>query len=65
MCPACLAIGALSAGSCAETTAEIIGELGLPLVTMRYGVWALECLSVQKPEAFQLWMAERAKRENP
>jgi hypothetical protein len=32
--------------------AEMIGELGLPLVTMGYGVWVLECLSVQKHEAF-------------
>jgi hypothetical protein len=45
--------------------AEMIGELGLPLVIMGYGAWALECLSVQKPEAFQPWMAERTKRENP
>ena len=65
MCPACIAIGALSVVSCSETTAEMIGELGLPLVTMGYGVWALGCLSVQKPEAFRPWMAERAKKENP
>jgi Bacterial protein of unknown function (DUF899) len=46
------------------TMAEMIGELGLPLVTMEYEVWALECLSVQKHAAFQQWMAERAKKEN-
>jgi hypothetical protein len=44
--------------------AEMIGEHGLPLVRMGYGVWALECLWVQKPEAFQQWMAEQAKKEN-
>ena len=31
---------------------------------MGYRVWALECLLVQKHEAFQPWMAERAKKEN-
>jgi len=44
---------------------EMIGEPGLPRVTMGYGVWALECLLIQKHEAFQPWMAERAKKENP
>jgi hypothetical protein len=44
---------------------EMIGESGLPLVTMGYGVWVLECLLIQTHEAFQPWMAERAKKENP
>ena len=43
---------------------EMIGEPGLPLVTMEYGVWALECLLIQKHEAFQPWMAEQAKKDN-
>jgi hypothetical protein len=31
---------------------------------MGYRVWALACVLIQKPEAFQPWMAERATKEN-
>jgi hypothetical protein len=57
--------GCGAAVSCPETMTEMSGEPGLPRVIMGYGVWALECLLIQKHEAFQPWMAERAKKENP
>jgi hypothetical protein len=50
-CPACITIRGLSAVSRSETVTEMIGELGLPLVTAGYGVWALECLRLLNREA--------------
>jgi hypothetical protein len=64
MCHACIATGAPSAVACAATMAEMIDELGLPLVTMGYGVWALACRLMQQHAACQPWMAEQAKKEN-
>jgi RNA polymerase sigma-70 factor (ECF subfamily) len=50
---------------CPETLTEIVGDLGLPMATNGYGVWAPAFLEMQKQEEFQQWMAQRAAGVQP
>jgi hypothetical protein len=44
---------------CPETLTAVVGTLGLPVQTNRYGPWAPEFLALRKQAEFEHWKAQR------